>query len=387
MVAVKRKKQSSSERDKNKIIAKAYYEPISAGSYSSVKKLSSSLSTKGTKKSFSKNELQDWLKDQSLYRQFKRPNSNFPRSRIRSPHKNYMWDADLMNMYSLAKYNKENKYVLVCIDIFSRYVYTELLKSKNAEDVVTAFKKIFHKAVCKVLRTDAGKEFTAKKVQKLFDENGVKHYVAYNEGKASYAERAIRTLKNKLVKYMIHKNSYRWYDVLQNITTSYNSTVHSSIGIEPNNVTRKNSQSVYKHQYERITRAALRGGRLRDIQWKRASNLKEGHYVHLLKVKNPFTKDYESKWTKEIFEVDKRSSRDGIPVYYIKDLQGEEVKGTFYRDQLQKAPSVDAGDFYEVEKVIKTRRTKKGEKEYFVKFKNYPLKFSQWVRAKDLKDI
>ena len=67
--------------------------------------------------------------------------------------------------------------------------------------------------------------------------NDNKIYSAYNEGKSVVAERFIRTLKNKIFKYMtaISKNIY--FDVLNDIIDKYNHTVHRTIKIKPIEVT------------------------------------------------------------------------------------------------------------------------------------------------------
>ena len=62
-------------------------------------------------------------------------------------------------------------------------------------------------------------------------------YSTYNEGKSVVAERFIRTLKNKIFKHMtaISKNIY--FDVLDDIVTKYNNTVHRTIKMKPIEVT------------------------------------------------------------------------------------------------------------------------------------------------------
>ena len=54
-------------------------------------------------------------------------------------------------------------------------------------------------------------------------------YPIYNEGKSVVAERFIRTLKNKIYKYMtaISKNVY--IDKLGDIVNEYNNTYHRTI--------------------------------------------------------------------------------------------------------------------------------------------------------------
>ena len=61
-------------------------------------------------------------------------------------------------------------------------------------------------------------------------------YSTHNEGKSVVAERFIRTLKNKICKYMtsISKNVYT--DKLDDIVNEYNNTHHRTIKIKPINV-------------------------------------------------------------------------------------------------------------------------------------------------------
>ena len=64
----------------------------------------------------------------------------------------------------------------------------------------------------------------------------IEMYSTHNEGKSVIAERFIRTLKNKIYKYMtsISKNVY--IDKLDDIVNKYNNTYHSTSKIKPVNV-------------------------------------------------------------------------------------------------------------------------------------------------------
>ena len=48
-------------------------------------------------------------------------------------------------MQSLSKYNKEVKYLLCAIDLFSKYVWVIPLKNKKGTSIVNVFKKIISK--------------------------------------------------------------------------------------------------------------------------------------------------------------------------------------------------------------------------------------------------
>ena len=65
------------------------------------------------------------------------------------------------------------------------------------------------------------------------EKNDIEMYSAHNEGKSIVAERFIRTLKNKIYKYMtsISKNVY--IDKLDDIVNEYNNTKHRTTQMKP----------------------------------------------------------------------------------------------------------------------------------------------------------
>ena len=139
-------------------------------------------------------------------------------------------------------------------------------------------------------------------------------YSTYNEGKSVVAERFIRTLKYKLYKHMtaIGKNVY--YDVLDDVVNKYNNTKHSTIKMKPIDVG-DNNKRVYVNEHN-----------------EKDSRFKVGDRVRISKFKNIFAKGYTPNWSKEIFIVD-----DTVPyTYNLKDLNDEEIIGSFYDRELQK---------------------------------------------------
>ena len=49
-----------------------------------------------------------------------------------------------------------------------------------------------------------------------------------------------------------------------------------------------------------------------------------------------FQRDYQEKWTEEIFMITHRHTEQGIPLYRLKDFADEPVDGYFYERELQK---------------------------------------------------
>ena len=107
-----------------------------------------------------------------------------------------------------------------------------------------------------------------------------------------------------------------------------------------------------------------------------------GDHVRISHLKTIFTRAYDETYTGELFKVSKRYYRGTIPVYRLKDMLDEEIKGTFYQSELQKV-DMDPDQTWKIEKVLKSRG--KGQnKQYLVKWKYYPTKFNSWVKASDL---
>ena len=147
-------------------------------------------------------------------------------------------------------------------------------------------------------------------------------YSTNNEGKSVIAERFIKTLKNKIYKCMtsISKNVY--IDKLDDIVREYNNTYYTSIKMKPVDVKDNTYIDVKK-----------------EINNKNPK-FKVVDHVRISKYKNVFAKGYIPNWSEEIFFIKK--IRNTVPwTYVISDLNGEEIIGTFYENELQKTDQKD----------------------------------------------
>ena len=69
----------------------------------------------------------------------------FKKRKVYLSFRNNIWGVDLANMQSLSKYNKENKYLLCAIDLFSKYAWVVPIKDKKRTSIINAFQKITSK--------------------------------------------------------------------------------------------------------------------------------------------------------------------------------------------------------------------------------------------------
>ena len=77
---------------------------------------------------------------------------------------------------------------------------------------------------------------------------------------------------------------------------------------------------------------------------------KIGDHVRIPKYKNIFAKGYAPNWSEEDFIISK--IKNTVPWPNVIDLNGEEIIGTFYEKELQKANRKE----FRIEKVIKKRK-------------------------------
>ena len=138
---------------------------------------------------------------------------------MHSTFKDNTWGADLADIQLLSRYNKGIRFLLCVIDIFSKYASVVPLKDKKGVSIVAAFQSILKKSNRKPKKiwVDKGSEFYNASFKKWLQDNDTVIYSTHNEGKSVVAERFIRTLKNKIYKYMTSISQNVYIDKLDDI--------------------------------------------------------------------------------------------------------------------------------------------------------------------------
>ena len=248
----------------------------------------------------------------------------FKRRRIFVSNINKIWSADLMDKQKLSKDNKNYKYLLNVIDLFSRYGYSIALKSKSKHEVMNAFAKLFIHEQPEKLWTDMGTEFTNKVFKKHLRDRNIHLYHVHNEGKACVAERFNRTLGDLIQRHLTASKSKNYINKLDELLSEYNNANHSAIKMSP--IQAKDPK------YKDLARINMYGG-IKTSKSKPRFNI--GDRVRIYSYKPKFAKGSAPNWTKEIFEVSNILNTNPI-TYNIKDLNGEDITGGFYTQEMQK---------------------------------------------------
>ena len=109
----------------------------------------------------------------------------FKKRKVYLSFRDNIWDADLIDMQSLSKYNKGNKYLLCAIDLFSKYAWVVPLKDKKGTSIVIAFEKIISQGrKPNKIWVDQGSEFYNNSFKDFWKINKTEMYSIYNEGKS-----------------------------------------------------------------------------------------------------------------------------------------------------------------------------------------------------------
>lgn len=271
---------------------------------------------------------------------------NFPRRKTRIFGWGELMAGDLCDMRKFQSKNKHFKYILLLIDVFSRYVHCVALKKKNSQTMHDAFKKIFKKKKPKLLWTDRGTEFYNKKVKELLAKKKIKLYHTYNNKiKSTFAERAIRTIKGNLVKNFTIIGSENWIDYLDKIVKEYNEKIHSSTGYAPAHMNEKIAEEIIRKNLKKNENIYPR---------KKESRFKIGDIVRISSEKDIFEKSYTIEWSVEYFII--KDIKYTQPITYIlSDLSGEEIQGRFYAEELMKTKYPHK---YLIEKILKKKNDK-----------------------------
>ena len=99
-----------------------------------------------------------------------------------------------------------------------------------------------------------------------------------------------------------------------------------------------------------------------------------GDKVRITKKKKTFEKGYTPRWTEEVFEITEIQYTNP-PTYKLKDLNDENILGSFYEPEMQKTHQFT----FRIEKVLRKRGNK-----VLVKWLGYPDSFNSWINAKDV---
>ena len=326
---------------------------------------------------FSRKEVDEWLPTQLTYSLHKPIRKKFPTRAYRVFGIDDTWQMDMLEMIPYAKVNKGYKYILVCIDVFSRFARALPCKTKSGDEVATTMLKMIKTVQPKRIQTDRGKEFYNTHVRtRVLEKYGIHLYTVNSQFKAAIVERFNRTLREKLNRYFTHTGRKVWHVVLPQIIATYNESKHRGIfGMRPIDVTPETESQLW----------SLKNTKSSSLKKKKEEKpLKLLDYVRISLISMTrllFIRNFDQNWSDEVFRIVGVDTKSYPTMYIIEDENGNVVDGKFYKAELQLInvkPEV-----YRIEKILRTKG-KSAYKQHFVKWHGYSKEHNSWIKASQL---
>ena len=356
-----------------------YFNPSAPGSFTSPLKLWYAVRKDANKpKGLDLKKVKNWLKLQDTYLLHTRPRQHFPTDHYIVDFIDSEWQSDLLDMTSLAKQNRPYRYIFVLIDTFSRFLWCKLLKTKTATETAQKFEEIIQETsrAGHILLTDQGSEYRGRPFQEVLKKHKISHLLAYGPHHAAICERVNQTIEHRLYKYFTQSGTTRYVDVLDDIVYSINHTVHSTLHRTPASITKENEMEVYEQVYEKIVNKAA----AQPLRYE----FELGDMVRLTRARTPFHRGYKESWTQEIFVIWNRIPSRPVR-YRVKDLLGEEVRGSFYSSELQKVNLSDPNSVkYTIDRIL-SYKTVNGTKFAKIRWYGLPPKFDSFIKKSEIK--
>ena len=235
-----------------------------------------------------------------------------------------------------------------------------------------------HISVFSVCWTDQGGELDF--LQQSFDEWEITRYWTKNrEIKSTFAERAIKTIKNSMHRAMFHNNSLRWVDYLNPVTEAYNERPTPTLfNYSPNQARLpKNFEIIRRLQFQQMKNYEKRFQN-QKIQFK------VGDYVKVIKKKDQFQRGFQPTFTNHSYPIEK------IFKTYPVTLKVQNFDKHFYQPQVVKSSPTKSIYFIaqidETPQLLRSGKVKSVEKRYLIKDKSNP-DFHSWKTKEELENL
>ena len=160
---MKKKMKKKTKKKTNEYLTQIYYNPKRTRGFGGLERLYRNVKKDG-KYDISRDYLKKWLMKQDTYTLHKPARRHFKRNRVIIGGIDELWQMDLADMQTMAKDNDGYRYLLICIDVFSKFLWVIPLKNKTGPTLVEAFKEIMESGrKPQKIQTDQGTEFNTLK--------------------------------------------------------------------------------------------------------------------------------------------------------------------------------------------------------------------------------
>ena len=249
-------------------------------------------------------------------------------------------DEELTFQIDIIIFNKSQKQnnhgifmFLTMIDVLSRFVFMEPLKTRNTNDIIKSYENIikrmekdYNKKPIKLISDD---EFNNKEFLKLNEKLNINidyqtaaddHFIGGN--RLGIIDRFCRTIKSKVLKYQLSSGNINFIDVINDLIENYNNSSHRTLKDKSPNDYFENNKLQNNKKMNDI---------LYNIDIKNNTNhLEIGDNVRAIIKKKIFDKE-NINFSKEIYTVYEIKGNK----YKIKDDENNILRKLYKYEELQ----------------------------------------------------
>src|SRR5271165_4119529 len=157
--------------------------------------------------------------------------------------------------------------------------------------------------------------------------------------------------------------------MLDRLLNEYNNKFHSTIKMTPTEASKE------EHKIKVLENQTY----LEPSNEK--PKFKVGDKVRISRIKGLFEKGDLPNWSEALYIVDKVKQTNPY-TYTVQDMNGEEILGSFYTEELQKSTQ----EIFRIEKVIRKKKID-GVMHGLVKWLGYNNKFNEWKPMSEIKKL
>ena len=241
----------------------------------------------------------------------------FDRIQIQTHYKDECWSIDLIDRSSLAKYNKNYKFIFTIIDNHTKFAWAIPLKDKSGKSTTTAFKKLIETSKRKPEKvwSDRDKEFYNKTFLDFLKQNEIQIYSTHSDLKAVFVERFNRTLLDLIKEPMYIEGKACWLNHINSALDKYNNRVHTTTRMTP-----------FEASNKPIDPPTF-------VNKPKQPKFQVGDYVRVPDKRNIYSKGYTTNWNRELFKIQKINPTNPI-TYTLEDENNEQIAGKYYEQEL-----------------------------------------------------
>ena len=369
----------------DKLLLQLYENPRSNVSFSGETKLFNA--AKKLNSNITINDVKKFLRKQESYTLFRLTKKKYSTQKILSPKPKTIVSLDLGDLSKLSKYNKNIKFLMFFIDLFSKKVSVIPIKNKSKTSILNGLSEFFNirdNNLYSRIYSDKESGLWSKDVIRYLNNNRkILYSNTSKERKNSPAEIGLRILKNKIYKYMLHYKTNNYINKLSDIVYSINNSSNRSLKnkyLTPNILHNIKNVNFINNQFQRMFNIYSS----KKSRQRHSFNIGQTVRIpNLERTQNIFFKAFYPSNTFEIFKIDSIDKRRSPYLYKLVDISPNRNKiyGSFYGEELTRA---NLKSMYPI-KILKKQKFN-GIAYAYVTYLEWPSHFNEWIPLTNITD-